>query len=120
MHFVFRHLINLTKLIVKRNINPSMRRTKRNYMKLEPVFCQAACDYLISFVYIQDLSNLIVYCQAKHIKPWCWIEQQQSSVCNMFSFGEHTALSKCKEYPQGSQVTNYTNILCSCVFAQKC
>ena len=49
----------------------------------------------------QDLSKLVVYCQAKRIKPWSWEEQQQTSVCNMFSFGESAALSKCKEHPKG-------------------
>ena len=50
---------------------------------------------------MQDLSKLVVYCQAKRIKPWSWEEQQQTSVCNMFSFSETAASAKCKAHPKG-------------------
>ena len=43
-----------------------------------------------------------MYCQAKRIKPWSWEEQQQTSVCNMFSFSESAALNKCKDHPKGN------------------
>ena len=49
----------------------------------------------------QDLSKLVVYCQAKRIKPWSWKKQQDTPVYNMFSFVESTALNKCKEHPKG-------------------
>ena len=56
-----------------------------------------------SFIKInmQDLSKLIVYCQSTSIKPWNWMEQQQTSVCNMFSFSDNCAFTKCKESPEG-------------------
>ncbi|XP_065898548.1 uncharacterized protein [Dysidea avara] len=46
----------------------------------------------------EDLNSLIVYCRSKRINPWKWEEQQNTTVCEMFSFDESKALSKCK-YP---------------------
>ena len=47
--------------------------------------------------YFQDLSDLIVYCRSKRIRPWSWDAQKETSVCNMFSFNESAALSRCKD-----------------------
>ena len=52
---------------------------------------------LLIKINMQDLSKLVVYCQATHIKPWSWVEQQQTSVCSMFSFNENIALIRCKD-----------------------
>jgi len=46
----------------------------------------------------QDLNSLIVYCRTKRINPWKWEEQKKTTVCNMFSFGESTAISRCKDH----------------------
>ena len=49
----------------------------------------------------KDLSDLIVYCRSLSIKPWDWKKQKATSVSEMFSFGEPTALDLCKRYPRG-------------------
>ena len=38
-----------------------------------------------------------MYCRTKRIRPWSWDEQKETSVCNMFSFSESSALSRCKD-----------------------
>jgi len=61
------------------------------------------CLYTKTFYFDgqQDLSRLIIYCRSKHIRPWSWSEQQKTSICNMFSFGESNAFGKCEKYPKG-------------------
>ena len=72
------------------------------------LFDDATNDHQLCTIYIQDLSRLVVYCQAIHIKPWNWEKQQQTSACKMFSFGESTASNKCKEYPKGINYSHKT------------
>ena len=48
-----------------------------------------------------DMKSLIVYCRAISIKPWSFHRQAQTSVSNMFSFGEPSALRRCYKYPIG-------------------
>ena len=59
-------------------------------------YLQLHMRILVSFNQ-QKLSDLIVYCRSKRIRPWSWDEQKETSVCNMFSFNESTALTRCKD-----------------------
>jgi len=54
----------------------------------------------MQLVNIQDLDSLIIYCRTKRINPWKWEEQKKTTVCDMFSFNESTAVSRCKD-PKG-------------------
>ena len=38
-----------------------------------------------------------MYCRTKRIRPWSWDAQKTTSVCNMFSFNESTALTRCRD-----------------------
>ena len=49
----------------------------------------------------EDLKKLIVYCRSVTIKPWDWKLQRETSVSEMFSFGEPTAVKLCKHFKQG-------------------
>ncbi len=48
-----------------------------------------------------DLKVLIVYCRSISIKPWDWRKQRETTVSEMFSFGEPTAVELCRKYPRG-------------------
>lgn len=49
-----------------------------------------------------DLKALIVYCRAVSIKPWSWKRQRQTTVSEMFSLGEVSAIRHCKDSPRGA------------------
>lgn len=53
----------------------------------------------------KDLSDLIVYCRASSIKPWDWGKQKATTVSQMFSFGEPTAIELCKRWPRGKSLS---------------
>ena len=45
----------------------------------------------------EDLKALLVYCRAISIKPWSWLTQhQETTVSEMFSFGEPRAIELCR------------------------
>eukprot|EP00731_Ephydatia_muelleri_P028757 Em0020g401a len=48
----------------------------------------------------KDLEKLVVYCRSISIKPWSWSKQRETSVSEMFSFGEPSAMKLCKNSPQ--------------------
>eukprot|EP00731_Ephydatia_muelleri_P028731 Em0020g375a len=48
----------------------------------------------------KDLEKLVVYCRSISIKPWSWSKQRETSVSEMFSFGEPSAMKLCKHSPQ--------------------
>ena len=50
----------------------------------------------------KDLENLIVYCRSISIKPWSWSRQRETSVSEMFSFGEPSAMKLCKHSSHGN------------------
>ncbi len=49
----------------------------------------------------EDLKKLIVYCRSISIKPWNWRKQRQTSVSEMFSFGEPLAIKLCSKSQRG-------------------
>ena len=49
------------------------------------------------------MKKLIVYCRTAYIKPWSFERQKQTTVRNMFSFGEPSALRRCEKYPLGER-----------------
>ena len=54
----------------------------------------------------KDLKKLIVYCRAVSIKPWSWKQQRDTSVSEMFSFGEPSAIKHTKECHKGEGGNN--------------
>ncbi|KAL5474054.1 hypothetical protein EMCRGX_G028627 [Ephydatia muelleri] len=48
----------------------------------------------------KDLEKLVVYCRSISIKPWSWSKQRETSVSEMFSFGEPSAMKLCIDNPQ--------------------
>ena len=50
---------------------------------------------------VDNLKALIVYCRAVSIKPWDWKRQKDTTVSEMFSFGEPTAVELCKKFAKG-------------------
>ena len=69
----------------------------------------------------KDLEKLVVYCRSISIKPWSWSKQRETSVSEMFSFGEPTAMKLCKHSPQGDD-SNCHGTLCDGFFLphQRC
>ena len=63
----------------------------------------------------EDLKELIVYCRSVTIKPWNWNLQRETSVSEMFSFGEPTAVGLCKDFKQGWRVACGYRILKSMI-----
>ena len=49
----------------------------------------------------EDLKKLIVYCRSVSIKPWSWRKQTETTVSEMFSFGEPTAIKHCDRSQRG-------------------
>ena len=51
---------------------------------------------------VGDLKSLIIYAKATSIKPWTWRKQRATSVTQMFSFGEPTAVQLCTKWTRGA------------------
>ena len=56
----------------------------------------------------EDLSSLIIYAKCKYIKPWDWEEQKKTSVTQLLSFGEPTAVKLCTVSSRGTYKNHST------------
>ena len=52
-----------------------------------------------------DLKKMYVYCRAVTIKPWSWKRQRQTTVSEMFSIGELSAIRHCRDSPKGAKMS---------------
>ena len=59
------------------------------------------CCLFLCQATVPELQRLIPYCRAVSIKPWDWQKQLQTTVSEMFSFGEVSANKHCDNSARG-------------------
>lgn len=69
---------------------------------------------------VEDLRSLIIYAKATSIKPWDWRQQKATSVTQMFSFGEPTAIKLCTQCSRGAFVFLISTALKLFLFKNTC